>query len=257
MDFRGGETMAVKKGVFQQIASKGLKTIILERDKWMKAYIPKTVWYRDERLLNMLDTFGTVFVKPDKGGGGVGIIRVRKEKNGLVECKSLKHHKLVKKERVIALIHTYLKSDKRYLIQQGISLAKINGRPFDIRLMLQRIDRDWELTGIAAKIAAPGKIVTNFCKGGKPYTAKDAVEKVCPKDAPKKMEELRKLAYRVAEVLSERFTGLRELGIDAGIDNNGNIWIFEVNTRPTYEMFRKLKNLKMYYNIRRKRKLIV
>lgn len=255
--FRGGSPMAVRKKVFQQIASKGLKTMILERDKWVKSYIPKTVWYRDDHLLNMLDEFGTVFVKPDKGGGGVGIIRVKREKNGSVECKSLKHHKIVPIQRVIPLIKTYLNPAKRYLIQQGIPLAQINGRPFDIRLMLQRIDRDWELTGIAAKLAAPGKIVTNFCKGGKPYTARDAVAKACPVDAPKKMAELGKLAYRVAHVLSDRFRGLRELGIDAGIDKNGNIWIFEVNTRPTYGMFRKLKNLQMYYNIRRNRKLII
>jgi D-alanine-D-alanine ligase-like ATP-grasp enzyme len=249
--------MAVKKRMFQQVASKGLKTMILERDKWIKTFIPKTVWYKDERLLHMLDQFGTVFVKPDKGGGGVGIIRVQKRKNGFVECKSLKHHKIVPIKRVIPLVHTYLKHDKRYLLQQGIPLAQINRRPFDIRLMLQRIDSHWELTGIAAKIAAPGKIVTNFCKGGKPYTAKDAVTKVCPTDAPQKMTELKKLAYRVAHVLSERFKGLRELGIDAGIDKNGNIWIFEVNTRPTYGMFRKLNNLQMYYKIRKNRKLIV
>ncbi|MCH5585082.1 YheC/YheD family protein [Shimazuella sp. AN120528] len=250
--------MAVKKKrAFQEIASKGLKTIILEHDSWMKPYMPKTVWYREDRLLAMLDTFGTVFVKPDKGGGGVGIIRVKKVADELVECKSLKHHKIVPKDKVIALIDTYLKPNKRYLIQQGIRLATINGRPFDIRLMLQRIDHKWELTGLAAKLAAPGKIVTNFCKGGKPYTAKDAVAKVFPNNVSKKMEELKKLAYRVAHVLSNRFKGLRELGIDAGLDINGNIWVFEVNTRPTYGMFRELKNLQMYNNIRRIRKLIV
>jgi D-alanine-D-alanine ligase-like ATP-grasp enzyme len=114
------------------------------------------------------------------------------------------------------------------------------------------------LTGVAAKIAAPGKIVTNFCKGGQPYQAGDAVCQVCGTDsAPKKIQELNQMAYRVAHVLSKRFKGLRELGIDAGMDNNGKIWIFEVNTRPTYGMFRKLKDLKMYYKIRRNRKQIV
>jgi glutathione synthase/RimK-type ligase-like ATP-grasp enzyme len=249
--------MVTKKGVFQQIASKGLKTIILQRDKKLKTYIPKTVWYEDNQLLPMLDKYGTIFVKPDKGGGGVGIIRVKKGKGGQVECKSLQHHKIVTTDKVHSLIHTYLKPEKRYLIQQGISLAKINGRPFDIRLMLQRIDKDWELTGVAAKLAAPGKIVTNFCKGGQPYTAKDALIQVCSRNAPQKMMELSKMAYRVAHVLSSRFKGLRELGIDAGMDDDGNIWIFEVNTRPTYGMFRKLKNLQMYNKIRRNRKLIV
>ncbi|WP_051272040.1 YheC/YheD family protein [Shimazuella kribbensis] len=249
--------MVMKKRVFQQIASKRLKTIILEQDSRLKSYIPKTVWYRDDQLLSMLDKYGTVFVKPDKGGGGVGIIRVKKGKRGLVECKSLKHHKIVPMDQVHSLIDTYLKPGHRYLIQQGIPLAEINGRPFDIRLMLQRIDKDWELTGMAAKLAAPGKIVTNFCKGGKPYTAKDAVIQVCTSSASQKMIELKKMAYCVANALSERFKGLRELGIDAGMDDFGNIWIFEVNTRPTYGMFRKLKNLQMYNKIRKNHKLII
>jgi D-alanine-D-alanine ligase-like ATP-grasp enzyme len=246
-----------KKRAFQEIASKVLKTMTLERDAWLQQYIPHTVWYNDEQLLSMLHRYGMVFVKPDKGGGGVGIIRVKKLENGLVECKSLYHYKVIPVNRVPKLVKSYFKPNKRYLIQQGISLAMIKERPFDIRLMLQRVGQHWELTGIAAKIAAPGKIVTNFCKGGQPYAAELAVQQVCPTNTPQKLEELKTLAYRVASVMSQRFQRLRELGIDVGLDENGDIWIFEVNTRPTVGMFRKLKNLKMYYKIRRNRRLII
>jgi glutathione synthase/RimK-type ligase-like ATP-grasp enzyme len=258
MFFRGGECMITKTKRFQQIASKGLKTIILKRDTQIKPYIPKTVWYREDVLYTMLKTYGTVFIKPDKGGGGVGIIRIQNLTGGLVECKSLKHHKIIPINELNKLLQSSLNPDKLYLIQQGIPLAKVKDRPFDIRLMLQRTTKEWELTGIAAKIAAPGKIVTNYCKGGQPYKASDAVRQVCGlSETRQKMKELKKLAYRVANVLSKKFKGLRELGIDAGMDNNGKIWIFEVNTRPTYGMFRKLNNLQMYYKIRKNRRMIV
>jgi D-alanine-D-alanine ligase-like ATP-grasp enzyme len=243
---------------YQQIASKGLKTKILERDSWLKQYLPHTAWYQDDILLSMLGRYNLLYVKPDKGGGGVGIVRVRKVGWNQYECKSLYRQKIVSGAQLTALVKSLLLPDKKYLIQQGISLAKINNRPFDLRLMLQRIDQNWELTGLAAKVAAPGKIVTNFCKGGRPYIARDAVRVVCGEEGTaQKMAELKNLAYKVSEVLNKHFTGLRELGIDVGMDKEGHIWIFEVNTRPKFNMFRKLKNLQMYNKIRNKHLLIV
>ena len=34
------------------------------------------------------------------------------------------------------------------------------------------------------------------------------------------------------QMLENRFPGIGQLGFDYGIDQNGKIWIFEVNTRP-------------------------
>lgn len=250
--------MPIRNLWYQQIASKGLKTKILQQDSLLRNYIPHTAWYQEETLRAMLDQYHYLFIKPDKGGGGVGIIRVKKLTGEQYECKTLYRRKVVSSRELPTLIKAWTRSDKRYLIQQGIKLATLKGRPFDLRLMLQRQHTDWELTGVAAKIAAPGKIVTNFCKGGQPYAAKDAVRKVYGQWlAKEKTAELKNLAYQVAEVLNKRFSGLRELGIDAGIDNDGKIWIFEVNTRPDFSMFKKLKNLQMYNKIRSKHLRIV
>ncbi len=250
--------MAIRKRAYQQIASKGLKTKILLRDPWIKQFIPQTVWYKEDSLWAMLNLYDLLYIKPDKGGGGAGIIRVKKLPRDQYDCKTLYRQKVVSAGDLVEIIKSWSRPDKRYLIQQGIKLAKIKNRPFDIRLMLQRQNKDWELTGVAAKIAAPGKIVTNFCKGGKPYAALAAVRGVYgDSHAKEKTIELKKIAYQVAEALSNQFGGLRELGIDAGIDEEGHIWIFEVNTRPMFNMFRKLRNLQMYNKIRSKHLQII
>jgi hypothetical protein len=53
-------------------------------------------------------------------------------------------------------------------MQHRINLVRIWGRPFDVRILFQKPERKWGISGICAKVVAPGKIVTNYCKGGQP-----------------------------------------------------------------------------------------
>jgi D-alanine-D-alanine ligase-like ATP-grasp enzyme len=43
---------------------------------------------------------------------------------------------------------------------------------------------------------------------------------------------MRELTVAATQVLESRFPGVNLLGYDYGIDRNGKIWIFEVNTKP-------------------------
>jgi D-alanine-D-alanine ligase-like ATP-grasp enzyme len=47
-----------------------------------------------------------------------------------------------------------------------------------------------------------------------------------------KKQEMRTLTVTATNVLETKFPGIGQLGFDYGIDRNGKIWIFEVNTRP-------------------------
>jgi glutathione synthase/RimK-type ligase-like ATP-grasp enzyme len=244
---------------YQQIASKALKTMTLIKDETIRRYIPETKWYNRETLFQMLKQYPTIFIKPDKGGGGSGILRIRR-KGSDFECCNSYSCKTVKKQNLVSWIEKNLVSTKRYIIQQGISLATVNGRPFDLRLLLQKPESKWELAGMVAKIAAPGRVVTNYCKGGTPCEIKQALLNITKNDQ-KKMEELilqlHFLGKKISKILNNRFKGLRELGIDVGIDKENQLWVFEVNTRPQFKMFSKLSNLQMYRRIVRNHRRIV
>lgn len=43
---------------------------------------------------------------------------------------------------------------------------------------------------------------------------------------------MRQLTVLSTGVLEARYPGIGQLGFDYGIDKQGKIWIFEVNTRP-------------------------
>lgn len=46
-----------------------------------------------------------------------------------------------------------------YLVQERIPLAEIGGRPFDLRVTVQRgWGGDWQVTGLFAKLGAPGAL---------------------------------------------------------------------------------------------------
>ena len=66
------------KRKYRQIASKGLKHVVMWQHPHLRSCLPETIWYSEENIKKMLKQSPSVFVKPDKGGGGSGIIRVRK-----------------------------------------------------------------------------------------------------------------------------------------------------------------------------------
>ncbi|SFI69124.1 YheC/YheD family protein [Thermoflavimicrobium dichotomicum] len=245
---------------YQQIASKALKTMVLLKHGQVRAYLPETKWFNRETLFYMLEKYASVYIKPDKGGGGAGIIRVRKWNEKSYECCSPYGCSIVASSQLFKWIEQRFLPKKRYIVQQGISLATVHGRPFDLRIFLQKPENEWKVTGIVAKIAAPGKIVTNYCKGGTPCNAVQALLSITKNNYGKTKGHLKEISFlskRVAKILNNKFIGLKELGIDAGIDQQGKLWIFEVNTRPQFKMFSKLPDLGMYRQIIKNHRKII
>ncbi len=54
------------------------------------------------------------------------------------------------------------------------------------------------------------------------------------------IRSLKRTGVKVAKVIKRRFPGIRELGVDVGLDRTFTPWIIEVNTRPDPYIFRKL-----------------
>jgi hypothetical protein len=250
--------MGEKRLRSREIASKMLKTRALVQHPSLRPYIPETRWYDPNALLEMLRKYGSVFIKPDKGGGGGGAIRLVLGKDGRVECRSLHSGSVRRMVETAQWVKRSLKPGKRYIMQRGVRLAKVDGRPFDIRIHLQKAG-DWKVLGMCAKVAAPGKIVTNYCKGSQPMEVAKALAAACGNSErrAKLYAELHALSILIAKTLNTRFKGIQQLGIDAGIDENFRIWIFEVNTRPRFKMFRALKDRSTYRRIKAMHRLLV
>lgn len=237
---------------FQQVASKWLKTRVLARNEALAHYLPKTVRWHPDKLFTMLSQFGLVFLKPDKGGGGFGVFSVeRLERNRYEVRYGTKRQTIADNHSLVAFLRRKMPRGRRYLMQQGIRLATVAGRPFDIRIIVQKPEKNWVVTGMAAKVAPKEKIVTNRSRGGIAVPVAKAVGQSFgwTKDRVHHLErQLTSIALHTAYTLEQQFRQLRVLGLDVGLNQAGNPWIFEVNTRPQFQLFLRI-DPKGYRNI--------
>lgn len=250
----------MKKLAFQQIASKWLKTHIMMQDEKLAPYLPQTVWWQPKRLFELLKEYGLVYLKPDKGGGGSGIICIEQVRSHRYEVRYLTRRQVITGEKtLLSLLKRWMHPHKRYLMQQGIRLARVSGRPFDIRIIVQKPHQNWMAMGMAAKVAAKEKIVTNRSSGGMAFPVSPLLQAGLgwhEEHVQKFQQLLQWIALRTASTLSNRFSGLRVLGLDIGVDEQGRVWIFEVNTRPQFHLFQQTDPDRYQRIIRNQRRII-
>ena len=204
----------------------------LNKSEELKYYSPVTKSFNESNLRKMFSLFPMVYVKPNVGSQGKGVVRVEKVINGY-QLKTTKKTKVFKNSNTLA---NYLSTnyDRPLIVQQGIRLEKLKGRPYDIRAMVQRKPGgEWTVTGIFAKLGKANKIVTNYFQGGELVTMDKLYnETVIAADIKtERIELIEYISIEVANHLSRFQTNMYEMGIDFAFDERGDLWILEVNSR--------------------------
>jgi Glutathione synthase/Ribosomal protein S6 modification enzyme (glutaminyl transferase) len=214
------------------IADKWAKQTALLASPFISPHIPPTKRYNAGNLRSMLDKHQMVVIKPVIGTGGHGVIKVSKSGTGY----SFTVHSTTKSFSSFDALKTALdkkRKNRHYLIQKGIRLAKVGGRPIDYRVKYVKTEAGWEYRSMVGRIAKPGLFVTNLCQGGTMVTAAEGIRRsLSPSLVGAKKQQMRDLTVESTRMLENSFPGIGQLGFDYGIDLNGKIWIFEVNTRP-------------------------
>lgn len=218
--------------VGRQLANKWLKTEALLGNESVAAHIPQTRKYNSESLKQMLHSFGMVVIKPVRGGGGYGVIKVTYS-GGIYSFTNMSRRSSFSTYDAMLRALNRAKVRRSYIIQQGIHLARIAGRPIDYRVKVVKHNGKWTYRAMVGRLARPGLFVTNLCKGGTQLSARSGLSRSLPRGtARKKSAEMRNLTNTCIGIMESSFPGIDQLGFDYGIDLNGKVWIFEVNTRP-------------------------
>lgn len=235
------------------------------RNKWLKykfmktsgrlsPYVPETRIMTRNALWHLVRKYGHVIVKPVKGSRGVGVIQV----SSIGHDKYALHYENRKfsihgKKRT----YEFLKRLSRHgsnVVQRRISRATIKGRPFDMRVIVQRKRKSdkWRVTAQIAKVAGKGYIVSNITRSkGTLLPVKTAIQKSSIKHLPATtlQSNIRRVALLSARRLGAFFKGHRIYGLDMGLDHRGRVWIIEANLYPFMSHFRNLKDKTMYRRI--------
>lgn len=213
----------------------------LARSGRWPSLLPATAPYCGGRqLLRWVERYGTVWLKPRQGTGGLGILVVRRLPDGRVSVQRVRGSgERVVPSRAAALARAValLKRRGAYLVQEGIRLARYAGRPFDVRILVQKDGTGtWRRTKVFARVAGPGALISNISAGGKGIPLGRALAGSGPR-LRKRARELRASLRRLADQLPpelERLLGepIGEMGLDLAIDQEGRIRFIEANAKP-------------------------
>ncbi|KIL36241.1 hypothetical protein SD71_09240 [Cohnella kolymensis] len=216
----------------RQVASKWLKTKALLSDPGLAKHIPDTCRYKPSNLRAMLSRYAMVVVKPVRGAGGIGVMMVKRQRRAFT-CTYLARTKRYSNFSALSNAIDKRRKGSSFLIQTGIHLARIKGRPVDYRVKYVKENDEWTYRSMVGRLAKKGLFVTNLCRGGELMPSAEAIRRsLSSKLVREKKREMRHLTETSTTLLERRFPGVAQLGYDYGIDRKGHIWLLEVNTRP-------------------------
>ncbi len=213
----------------------------------LQPHLPETVRYREKAdVLDMLKKHKMVMLKPINGLGGKGIYRLSSGGEGyLLEGggEPMRHCT----RRTIGKALNAICRKGKYIVQQWLDIRSQEGRVYDIRSLMQK-DRqgEWQLMGFCVREGGAGKFTSNLSGGGSARQVFPYLEKnFGPERAEAIEQKLREISGRICAGLEEvKCKRLVELGLDLGVDQNGHIWIIEVNIKPGKTQGRDIYQLK-------------
>ncbi len=215
-------------------------------------HIPDTDWFEEDTVVEMLERYNTLFIKPNKGRIGIGVMRLRKLNDGKFELHYLDQAVVVDSvEEALQAVKEKMNPKKKYLVQQGIDLATVLDRPFDFRVVMHKMNGEWQKSAWCVKISPPKLVVTNNARGGVILTVDQALQlNKHLFNYKEKIEELSEVCFKICKVYDLHFS-FASIGLDMAIDKNGHIWFIEANTSPDHRMFLKLGDPRIYKKLKR------
>lgn len=239
----------IRDVIFHYSISKWNQHNVLSMIPTLNPLIPTTEILTRATFYDFLKEFKQVILKPCNGQEGKGIVKVTYN-NHLFEIHSGRN-KLMKDsiEETYDYLQHHFFQYKYYLIQEKLSLATINECPFDVRVITQKIDSEWKITGKIVKVAAIDYFITNAASMLLPLN--EAIDESNISHMPsceteKKIDEICISASQHLEINNK---GISIIGFDIGITDQGKILIIEGNFVPDLSMFYRLEDKTMYRNI--------
>lgn len=217
---------------------------IMERDQEVKSALPVTMLASPNNLRLMMDRFGQLIIKPDNGSIGEGIMLLEREETGwrldypVQEAGKTRWYHHTFRRRIPPVLIRRI-GQRRYLIQERIPFLKKEGRPFDLRVAVQKeYGGEWTVTGIVAKVARKGHFLTNVARGGTSIPFEEAMKDHPLLPLPQLRSEINRLALQTARRLEKKIPAVADLGLDIGIREDGKPFLIEINLRDLRITFR-------------------
>lgn len=211
--------------------------------KILEAYPQVQPFLPDTKKLDTLPSFRSfcsehrfVYLKPVRGKAGEGIMRLE-YRNDAWRLQRLKEQRAITRSfSSLDAVWKHVKGhvrQKKYIMQKGIKRARYNGKPFDVRVLVQKNGSgEWGVTGVGIRRSGSQNITTHVPRGGSIHSLTTVLQDLFNLD-PKKVETMiHHTALTIARALNEEITDLAEMSMDLGLTEDGRLWFFEANAKP-------------------------
>lgn len=228
----------------------------LSADTEIAAHIPETVRYRSPGgCLDLLRTYGSLYLKPVSGLRGRGILRATFEGGRyLFQGRETGKNNAVtfdRPEQAADFLRKKL-GRGRYLIQRAIPLLEADGSVIDFRCIMQKDQSArWVCQAIIGRCGVAGSVVSNISSGGRAFAIDQLGEILhIGIDTAAVKKRIETLAIKVCSALDSGGAVWGTLGIDIGVDTDGAVWLIEVNNRdPDPTIALDIHDEKLYYTL--------
>jgi hypothetical protein len=192
----------------------------------LKNHIPLTILANHKKRLSaFLINHESIYLKPSQSARGKGIFRLSLEENEQIQLASINLCKSYRSFDSFWLDWKKELIDRKYLAQKEIHPDLYKGKRFDFRILAHAEKDGFIVTGVGIRQSQEQQITTHIPTGGKllPYHLLQTEEH----------DRFIQMAVKqTGKALSDQFGYFGEFSIDAGIDQSGNYYIYEVNSKP-------------------------
>lgn len=222
---------------------------LVSKHPTLASYLPPTEQVENLNQIQLwLQRYPSIILKPKNGSLGIGVIKATQSNRSiLVEGRSTDNVPFQKNFTSFQSFAAFFRSSKKrwkYLIQPYLTLTTQQGIPFDVRLLVQKDGSgQWATTGKAIRMGSGKSITSNLHGGGRAFSFEGFLQQnYTLKEAEKIKSHMAVLESALPKYLEQHHGPLVELGIDIGIDNDHNIWLIEVNSKPGRQIFEQLQD---------------
>ncbi|HLQ83719.1 MAG TPA: YheC/YheD family protein [Pseudogracilibacillus sp.] len=196
--------------------------------------IPTRKVLKEADVIEFLDQYNSIILKPISGQFGVGIFFIRKNKDNEYMIKYDDIKKIITERDLELFIESDILENK-YIVQKYIESKTKEGYPFDCRINMEKdINGEWRVAKRFIRIGIGQQVVSNISQGGAVSNFNDFLKSNYTKDIRVK---IRKDMKEISNIVPQKVEALRKqqlmtLGIDVGLDASGATYLFEVNGAP-------------------------
>ncbi|MFM1652973.1 YheC/YheD family protein [Brevibacillus sp. B_LB10_24] len=227
----------------------------IRKIKALRGHQPLTGIYSPLLLHQFLDRFDSVFIKPEKKVPNHLIFLVQwvtksDERKVIYLDESIKPLLVLHEDQQLAFssIRSFdfwldlYREGEQYIIQQAIDRIEWEERPVDLRTILQiNWQGHWEITGLFARVAQRGTMVTDPKGGGKAVRIEEYLSGIGME--MREQKEIRKKLAFLSMVAAKGLAATYRNPIyafDFGLDQDKKLWLMGLDTKPDIRILRSV-----------------